>query len=292
MSDSEFKISPRRRLILLTTAGFFISIPTLLAISSIITKDSSIAAAAGIVLCIMLPFAAYMFFCAWYPRLKVCSDGLELRGIIGFAPFKVRWEQIERIRLLPGSEAFILNQAIQTRASKQWANWSGVSYRGAPMYDQEQRELINQARYVPFEAFAWWLENGSLLQTLKNHIPEKLENYSQQIIEAKELRSKNRRVLQIVFSGSAVVIILAIYAGLCHPDWLDDPQVGSIAMRLIDLLQAVIALGLFLHALVNTIAAIQFVKKRSIGLAIFWLIAAVIQVLLSVSILASIANHN
>ena len=286
MSVISYHISPRRRLVLLSVAGFFIALPSLLLLAWIFSADQSLAFAAAIVACIMLPFFIFMCFCAFYPRLDVTPDGLHLRGVIGFARIFVAWTSIERLRLEPGSEALVLRDPLTTRSARSWGNWSGVRYSGAPLYDREQQELIKAARYVPLQAFAWWFEHGDLLALMRTHAPALFENFDQVMQTAKQRSAASRKIVLGVSVFTAICIGLAVYLGIYYPDLFDHPTVGSLASKISIVLGYVIALVLSWCAIVNLIASFQFARSRKYGMTAFWLIAAVVQFLLAILSLA------
>ena len=282
MSSVSYTISPRRRLLLLCVAGLFLFIPTALLVCAAFSSDAALITAGAIVTCIMLPFAVFMCFCAWYPRLTVADDGIHLRGIIGFAPFSVAWEMLENLRLNPGSEALILRQALQTRAARSWSNWSGVNLSGSPLYDDAQKQLINAALYVPIEAFAWWFEYGDLLAAMRKHAPAIFEHFEARRAAAKQARKSDRKMITIVSAITASVIALAVIAGIYYSDTFDGSKIGSIANLTMSSLGYVVALVLGLYAICNLATAFRFATARKFGLAIFWLVAAIVQFLLAI----------
>ena len=291
MDEISYSLSPRRRVVILSVAGFFLALPLLLLVGWYFSGEQALALAAGIVACIMLPFFIYMCVCAYYPRLSVCADGLMVRGVIGFAPINIAWESIERLRLNCGSEALVLRQPLQSRAARFWGNWSGTSYSGSPLYDQEQQELIRAARYVPLQAFAWWFEHGDLLTNMRSHAPALFENFDREISAAKLARASNRRMIIGISVLTVACLAVAVYFGIYHPDALENPSVTSFGNKVLTVAGYLVAVVLGLYAVANILAVFQFAKARKFGMAAFWLVAAVVQFLLAILALARSSGY-
>ena len=128
----------------------------------------------------MMPFALFVWFCIWYPRLTVSTKGIEVRGTGGFGSISIPWTLIERLRLDPGSEALVLSEPLNTKYTRSLRNWSGLTYRGAQFYSAEQQALMADERYIPLEAYAAWFEKGELLSVFHQFAPHLVEHFGEQ----------------------------------------------------------------------------------------------------------------
>ncbi len=270
-----YPAGPRQRRILIGMASAFILFPLAIAAAA--------GAAGAAVLVIMLPFALFLFYCAYYPRLTVTPEGLNLRGILGLrSSVFVPWQSIERLRLTPGSEGLLLAEPLTDKSAERWKDWSGTAMNGAPIYDAEQRASIASARYVPFQAFAYWLEHGTLMEEFRRFAPALVEGYKERRAEAYAAGARDRKIIKIVASITGAVLVAAIFFGLYSPEFSPETQAKlDSAGWMADRIAAwTIALVFLLYGSVNLRSSWLFFRQKKIGLGIFWLIAGAIQLLL------------
>lgn len=235
----------------------------------------------------MSPFAVFLIFCMSYTRMSISEKGIDVRGTLGFKPLFVPWENIERIRAKHGSEALILKESLQTKSAKSMANWSGIYIRGVPYYDDEQRGFINQLRYVPIDAFGWWFEHGNLKTKIQEFAPSLIESFEEERKISAVASEKDKKIIKIVFGITALLLAAAIYIGINEPEFMKNESFVAFDNILSIIFKSVLSIVLVLTGGLNFISSTRFLKEGKIFLSIFWMIAAIIQLLLIVAILST-----
>ncbi len=284
-----FKLSPIRLWFAGSVVVFLAAIPFLLVIGAILHPESNFLMAAGILAVIMLPFAGFLGFCVWYPTLFVGPAGVTVRGCLGFSTVVLPWENIERLRLSPATEALILRNPLEDRLANKLRNWAGTTMAGAPLFNDEQRQLIAEGRYVPVEPYAWWFEHGELLNTIRQFSPALVEHFAEDRKAARAADSSKKTVIIIVSAITAVALTIAVLAGLYSDDL--SPETRSRLDGWGNSFEAVAGWGLAvvftLYGVVNLINAYGHLRKGNFGIAFLWFAMGVIQLLLCLAILGS-----
>ena len=288
-SAHTFGLSPRRQYFLLAAAAFFCLFPTALVVGGLISGDTAAASAGMITACIMLPFVAFMLFWAYYPRLTVDASGINLRGTIGLASIFVPWKNVERLRLTPMSEGFILRDPLDTKATQKLRNYSGVVLRGAAMYDQEQRQFMSDLRYVPFEAFAHWLDRGTLLRAIEQYAPNLVSNFTAERAAAKRIDPRDKRIIIVVSAIAVLALITAVLFGIYGESLSTSTQakLASVVNTVTYFCLWLAAAGLTVYTCVNLRSAWQLLRERQYGQAVLWSGLAAMQVLVILAIIGA-----
>lgn len=285
-----YPLSFPRRMLLLTTGAFLFIIPALLIFGMFHMKEASGIYVSLFVGILMLGTVSLLLFSAWYPHLEVRSDGVEVRGAIGYSKFFVPWEDIDSLRLIRWSEGLILRKPLTIRAAQNWKNWSGVTFGGAPMYSEDLRELIDEACYVPLAIFGCWSKDGVLMKAIKEYAPHLIENLEKERAEGGEeaitgggLTKENKLVLLLVFGFTGLIVAASIFVGLYYPEALEHlgalNNIGRYAGYAAGFAMA-------LYGMVNIRASYHFLRNRKPWYALFWLVAAIVQLLVAILFVA------
>jgi hypothetical protein len=146
-----------------------IALPLL--VGGLVSSESALVITSLIVSAILLPL---FFLVERAARLILTRDGVEVKQ--AGANLKSSWENILGLRLVRGSEGFVLRDPMSGRGVQRFASAAAVRMRGVSMYDEEVGQLIAQHRFIPIEAFAYWLRRGNLLEVIGQHAPQLLSN--------------------------------------------------------------------------------------------------------------------
>jgi hypothetical protein len=156
-TSTVYHLSPLRRAILIAFWGLF-AIP-LLAVG--IWMNDPAALATGILFSLITaPIFAVSGW--WYPRLVLTSNRIE-RYNLGYR-LTTTWDNVADIRLVKGSEGFILRQSMEDKGAYLFARAANLRFGIGliRLYDPEVLSLIRERRFLPIEAFAYWLKHGEL----------------------------------------------------------------------------------------------------------------------------------
>jgi hypothetical protein len=161
-----YRLSPWRRATLWFVLGPFFAVAFWLAIFA--QDDSSRLAGAAVAGLMSVGLAAW----EWLVRrttLVFSATGVQLHqlGMRLAAP----WSEIEALRLVRGREGFIVRQPVAGKGAQRLAALGGIGTYGAPLYDDQQRVLIAERRWIPIEPFAWHVRHGSLVADVAHFAP-------------------------------------------------------------------------------------------------------------------------
>jgi hypothetical protein len=279
-----YRLSPLRRVILDGVAVALLALP-----AGILIANPMAIGVAGLIFLCLLPTLFILLFTAWYPRLTVSSEGIRVRGAIGYSSLLIPWNDIERVSLRANKEGLILHQPLESRAAARWKNWSGVRFFGSSMFDDEQQRYINQQRYVPIQIFAYWLRHADLATEIAGYAPALAEGLQAQEAGYRKEQSKANRTILWLFA-----ITLLICAGtIGYAAWSrNQPPAQRAALargeHFLDRFAGrAFALSLGVYALVNLQASFGFLKRKQPAYAAFWFLFAAIQILLVIGIFVS-----
>lgn len=285
-----YRIAPpgRRRVLW----GFFALavFPVGLLLTGAITGEPTILGVAAVVALIMLPFCAYLI---WYMRrqkLTLDAAGLEVTGALGRAPVRFAWDAIEALHLAPGREGLVLREPFDSPASRRLAGTAYISTGGVSIHDERQAEWIAQQRWIPFNAFAGWLQSGGLLADFRRFAPRLAEQAVAMEASVAQERRTARRTLIAVLAFSAAIVVTTILVQIygvpsafrlsLSPGTsaaLDTAGRWLVVIGLVALL--LVTLG---TAIVNLRSCWRHLRERSWGYALLWLASGVTQLLLAV----------
>lgn len=141
---------------------------------SIISGEGSLGAVGFILLLVTSPFSILLLVAAFRTRLSVDERGLNARGTVGMSSVGVAWDEIQALRLEPGSEGAILKAPLEGKGSKMMKLFAGAAFRGVSLYSPEVQQLITEGRFLPLEAFTWWFQKGDLRSAIEKYCPRVL----------------------------------------------------------------------------------------------------------------------
>ena len=276
-----YRMSPVRRAILDGVALALLAVP-----AAIFIANPRVSGGAVLIFLCLSPTIAILLFSAWYPRLTLSAEGIRARGAIGYSSILVPWHNVERVWLRANKEGLILRAPLQNRAANRWKNWTGISYMGARLFDDEQQRYINEQRYLPLQIFAYWLRHGDLSAELANRAPALAGDLEAQQAGYRKEQSAANRVILWVFAGSLLIVAGTIaYAIWAHGQ--PPPQRAALAKgeQFLDRFAGrAFALALVIYAMINIRAAFGFLQRKEVGYAAFWFLYAMIQILLVIGI--------
>lgn len=160
-----YRLGPRRRAFVLVTWALFV-LPLLL--GGLWMRDGAMLAAGALAGVIAIP-SLVLVWCK--PRLVLSAAGV-VRDDFGYR-LESPWENIAELRLVPGSEGFVLRAPMASPAARRFS--AATRTRLAPaavrLYPPEVLGLIAQDRFIPIEAFAYWLRRGDLARDIAARAP-------------------------------------------------------------------------------------------------------------------------
>lgn len=121
---------------------------------------------------LVLASAPWLVWWHWYVnrlRLELSPCGVHHRH--GRLVLEAVWSEVERLRLDRGREGFVVRSPLEGKAAARLAARRGIVVQGQPWYDDEQRALIAERRFIPIDPFAWLIKKGRLLRDLDEFAP-------------------------------------------------------------------------------------------------------------------------
>jgi hypothetical protein len=211
---SIYHMSPRRRWLLLGMGGLLILGPGAMIVIGSVIGDNALVAVGIIFSLMMSPLAIFLFWMGNFPRLTVSPQGIVARGVVGFSTVEVPWDGIEKLLMRPNKQALVLRVPLNTKAAKRLSRWRHMTYRGVPMYDDEQKQYIAEERYVQIAVFYYWFKHGELLNEIRAYAPRLGEQYDAQQGEFAEMKKKEAKEWLIAAGIVAAIIAAMIAFGL------------------------------------------------------------------------------
>lgn len=114
-------------------------------------------------------FAAVMILILRYTRLALSADGIKLYQL-GFK-LETDWNNVAYLYDAPGGEGLVLHRPMECRGARLLSIFRNVEVEGVNLYGDEQIRFIAEHRFIPIEAFAYWLKKGQLRDDLIRHAP-------------------------------------------------------------------------------------------------------------------------
>lgn len=84
---------------------------------------------------------------------------------------RAAWPDVAELSVRRGREGFVVREPLEGAGAARFAALRNVGAFGAPLYDDEQRALLQERRFIPIEAFAWHLRYGTLAQQVARLAP-------------------------------------------------------------------------------------------------------------------------
>lgn len=267
-----YGISPARRTLLYGSWVIF-ALPLLA--GGFFTGETGLLVAALLVTVAMLPV---ILWADWAARLIVSPEGVELRQ--AGATLQSPWANVAALRVVSGGEGFILHEPMAGRGAERFALTAGVRVRGAALYDEDRLRLITARRFIPIEAFAYWLRRGDLRTVLTQwapHVPiEGTSGAAGSPTSPEPVPRQGRRSLLTIG-----VIVLLVGGALALALALAGTQAAVLRFLLLP-----VALVFVLLAARNFSAAFRLVRIRHFWFALLWAAMAVVQVLVALTLAA------
>jgi hypothetical protein len=264
-STRVYHVSPwRRRLVWLVTGPMILFLLVAALTDSRVGGGRAMLLAAGVLLVISL-LAGLVVRRA---RLEFSPQGVRLHQT-GYT-LETSWSNVAGLRLQRGSEGLITAEGMQGNGPERLASMRGIGMNGAPLYDEEQQELLAQHRFIPIEAFAWHLRHGRMRADLARFAP-----HLQAALDAPEAPDPNAlrgRALWKVIGLTACLLAPAIALALAPEQW-QSRILGIFLLGLAPLL-----------ALRAAISARNSIRTRAWWLAIFFAALALVLGLWSIGL--------
>lgn len=121
--------------------------------------------------------ALFLFGCACllylllrYSRLELSERGIKVYQI-GYT-LETAWDNVAALYDVVGAEGLVLHRPMQCRGASVLRGFRNTSAgAGLRFYNHEQVPLLAERRFIPIEAFAYWLKHGRLHDDLMRHAP-------------------------------------------------------------------------------------------------------------------------
>jgi hypothetical protein len=212
----------------------------------------------------------------------VGPEGIKIRGVDGLNSLTIPWSNIERIRLKGNGEFLLLREPLETRSAKNLPYWAGVRYMGARFFDDEQLQYIAERRWVGLQPFAFWIRHGDMGDQIARYAPALADGMQAQRAEYQKSQAAYNRTLKMVLLVSLAIfagtIAFAAYAANQPPEKKAIIAEGEHALD--KMIVWGFSLSLTAYAILNLRASARLLMQKHFGLAAFWFLFAVIQVLL------------
>jgi len=273
-----YRLSPRRRALLYGSWALF-GLPLL--IGGIVTGEQGLLFAGFLVSAIMLPLMMWVDLSA---KLIVSAEGIETRQV--GARLQSSWANVAGLRLVPGSEGFVLRAPMSGRGAQRFAGAAHVRIRGAALYDESRLQLIDELRFIPIEAFAYWLKRGDLREILARVAPDlatRTDPAGGPVpgTQGPDRPSKSRIVLVVVLIG----LLIGVSVGL---NFL-PPDTQRVALKA---LLVPVGLAFAGNGARNFVAAIRLWRARRWGGGTLWLCLALVQACIVLGILGEVLGSS
>ena len=107
--------------------------------------------------------ALVLFKLARDTRMELSPEGVRIQGFGNV--LETGWDNVIAVRLKPkGQEGLITARPMSGKGVERFADISGYTVNGVPVYDEEKRILLVEYRFIPIEAFTCHLKKGGHLR--------------------------------------------------------------------------------------------------------------------------------
>ena len=118
----------------------------------------------------LLAFAAVMYLILRRTRLVLSADGVTLYQF-GYT-LETDWDNVAALNDYSGEEGLILHRSMDCPGAVKLSDNRNAQIRGANLFSDEQIQLIAERRFIPLNAFSYWLRKGKLRDDLVQRAPE------------------------------------------------------------------------------------------------------------------------
>lgn len=116
-----------------------------------------------------LVFAVVMYLILRYTRLVLSSDRIELYQF-GYK-LETDWDNVAYLYDAPGVEGLVLHRPMDCRGAHTLSSFRHTKIKGLDFYSPEQIQYLAEHRFIPIDAFAYWLKKGQLRNDLIRRAP-------------------------------------------------------------------------------------------------------------------------
>ncbi|HMN83623.1 MAG TPA: hypothetical protein PKA20_27335 [Burkholderiaceae bacterium] len=178
--------------------------------------------AGAVVTTLMLLAVAFGEWLIRFTRLVVSAEGIELRQL-GYR-LQATWSNVADFYGPSGRQGFILHQPLTGKGPDKLAFASNLHVRGVPMYDDVQRSLLAQRRFIPIEAFSAHLTRGALIDVVRRHAPavaEAMRDTGRWKPAPPPDDPQSRRRTGLTIALIAAGVLAGIWISITTPPWID-----------------------------------------------------------------------
>ena len=163
-----YHISPLR---LWLVTAFVIALGGLLLVCAALSPAEPDAQNAFILTALLLfGCACLLYLLLRYSRLELTERGIKLYQI-GYT-LETEWDNVAALYDVGGAEGLVLHRPMQGRGASVLRGFRHTGAgAGVRLYNHEQVPLLAERRFIPIEAFAYWLKHGRLRDDLLRHAP-------------------------------------------------------------------------------------------------------------------------
>ncbi len=161
-----YRISPRRRAVLWCVLVPFLLLGLALLLGG--EDEASRTAGVGIVALMAAGLAAWEWLLT-RTYLAFTAAGVELHQL--GMQLRAAWPDVVALSLRRGREGFIMRAPLAGGGAARFAALRHVGTASTRLYDDEQRSLLRERRFIPIEAFAWHVRHGTLTQEVARFAP-------------------------------------------------------------------------------------------------------------------------
>lgn len=264
MVPRTYGISPRRRNVMI---GLWLIMTLPLAIPGMVLGEPGLLVSAVLITAIMVPIFTLAIRAA---RLHLTDAGIELHQL-GMR-VATTWDNVAGMRTVRGREGIVLHRPLEGKGAERMAATASVRFKGASFYDEEQQQLIAEHRFLPIEAFAYWLEHGDLRAVLAERVPALSVPEAFTPVAPPKLP---RRTLAMIVAIIAAALAAGIAAALASPE---------TQARIDQIVAVPLGLAMVVYAVVNVVAAARYFRRGSYGWFALWGLLAIVQLLAGMAI--------
>jgi hypothetical protein len=161
-----YRISPRRRAVLWWALGPFAVLG--LALLMVGPDEATRGAGAAVAAIMGLGLVGWHWLLG-RTALVLTPEGVELRQL--GMNLRAPWSEVEALQLVRRREGLIVRTPLAGKGASRLASLSRLSTFGTLLYDDAQRALISERRFIPIEAFAWHAYHGALAKDVARLAP-------------------------------------------------------------------------------------------------------------------------
>src|SRR5262249_8863431 len=159
-----YHISPIRLWLL---PGPLIVLTIAMLMIAFLTTDRSAQAGCAILAIIFFTMTIVFSPLMIYPRLILSEEGITLHQV-GYK-LETTWANVAELHDFRSSEGLILHRSMECRGAYLMRFFAYRTLQYSRIYDDLQSRYLSERRYIPIEAFAYWLKHGQLRDDLARY---------------------------------------------------------------------------------------------------------------------------